>query len=367
LNAERALVVTRRVLRQLARDKRTVAILILQPLLIMAIFGYAFGGDVTGARVAVANLDRGTLASKVMEHLDHEVIAVVPFETELAVEQAVRRQEVRMGVVFPLNFTRNLEAGGGDRTAYLVIYKDNTNPSVTAAAEGEFLEAFADALEEEFDTRGAFDVDERVVFGGDDPESLEFFVPGIAGFTIFILSAFLTVVAVVKERTMGTLNRILVAPIKRTEVVLGYTIAFGSFSVLQALFVLGIATFVFGIPVRGSLALGLIVTTIVGFMGMGLGILISGVAESEYQAVQAVQLLVFPNMFLAGIFTPFEALPEFIRWASAVVPLTYAVRTLRAVINHGAGVGGVAGDLAILLVFAGVFFAAGAWSFGRQR
>ncbi|HLE96235.1 MAG TPA: ABC transporter permease, partial [Candidatus Thermoplasmatota archaeon] len=102
---------TRRVLRQLRRDRRTIAMILVQPIIMMAIFGYALGGDVTEAPVAVANLDRGRLGGEVIARVDPEVVEFVTYTSEAEVERAVRAQEVRVGVVFPVNFTRNFDSG----------------------------------------------------------------------------------------------------------------------------------------------------------------------------------------------------------------------------------------------------------------
>lgn len=363
-------VVVRRVLRQIARDRRTLAMLVMQPLIIMAVFGYAFGGEVRDARVAVANLDRGTLGQDVLDHLDREEVALTLVASAAEVEDAMREGRVTVGVVIPVNFTRNLESGtsrGGGETAFLTIYQDNTNPQVTAAAQAAFADAFAEALEARFDREPAFEFDERVVYGEEDPRSLEFFVPGIAAFSIFQLGSLLTVVSIVKERTLGTLPRLLASPIRRHELVLGYATAFGLFSVVQASAVLGVATLVFRVPVRGSLPLALAVTTLVGVVALGFGILVSGLAKSEFQAVQAIFLVSFPNLFLAGIFAPVEAMPEAVRPFSRMVPLTYAADALRAIINRGAGGGTVAAEILVLAGFAAAFLAGAMLLFGRRR
>lgn len=361
-------VVARRVLRQIARDRRTLAMLVMQPLVIMAVFGYSFGGEVRGARVTVANLDRGTVGADVLDHVDAEKVTLALVETEAEVERAMLSGSASVGVVIPANFTRNLDSAATPeaRTAFLVVYKDNTNPQVTGAALEALTDAFADALEARTGRDPAFDLDERVVFGAEDPRSLEFFVPGIAAFSIFQLGSLLTVVSIVKERTQGTLPRLMASPIRRHELVLGYTAAFSLFSVIQASAVLGVATFVFRVPVRGSFLLALVVTTLVGIVALGFGILVSGLAKNEFQAVQAVFFLSFPNLFLAGIFAPLEAMPAPVRPFSSAVPLTYAVHALRETINHGAGPAAIAPDLLVLGGFAAVFLGGAVLLFGRR-
>lgn len=360
----------RRVLRQILRDRRTLAMIVMQPLVIMAVFGYAFGGEVRDARVAVANLDRGTIGEEILGQVDAEKVRLLHLETAAEVEAAMREGRVTVGVVIPVNFTRSLEAAsspGGGGTAFLTIYQDNTNPQVTAAAQLAFADAFADALEARTGREASFAFDERVVYGSEDARSLEFFVPGIAAFSILQLGSLLTVVSIVKERTLGTLPRLLASPVRRHELVLGYATAYGLFSVVQAAAVLGVATLVFQVPIRGSLLLALLVTTLVGVVALGFGILVSGIAKNEFQAIQSVFFLSFPNLFLAGIFAPIEAMPEPVRPFSRIVPLTYAVDALRATINRGAGVGAIASELLVLAGFATAFLLGATLLFGRPR
>lgn len=359
---------TRRVLRQLRRDRRTIAMILVQPIIMMAIFGYALGGDVTEAPVAVANLDRGRLGGEVIARVDPEVVEFVTYTSEAEVERAVRAQEVRVGVVFPVNFTRNFDSGAtaDPRTVFLVYYGDNTNFQITNAVKGEFVDAFGRAVENETDRTSAFEVDERVVFGPKEGTNLQFLLPGMVAFTVFIIGAMLTTVSIVKERSSGTLPRLLSSPIGRGEVVLGLVLAFATLALLQSISVLAIATLVFGIEVSGNVFLALVTTFLVSLVALGLGILFSGLAKNEFQATQSIMLFVFPNMFLAGLLAPVEAMPTVLRPLTRLVPLTYAIEAERAIINHGAGLLAVAPELLILAAFAAVFLGSGAYAFGRR-
>ncbi len=365
-----ALVVTRRVLRQIVRDRRTLGVIIMQPLVIMAIFGYAFGGEIADAQVAVANLDRGTFAAEVLEHVDPVKVRIIELSGSAAVEAAVLSGDARFGVVFPHNFTANTESamtGRGLETTYLVYYKDNTDPQLTGAIIEAFGDALTDAIDARYDRDAGFVFEEVIVFGGEDASTLEFLVPGVAAFSIFMLGSKLTAVSIVKERSQGTLSRILVSPITRAEVVTGYVASYGLFSALQALSVLTVATLVFRVPIHGNVILALVAATLVGIVALGFGILISGLATNEFQATQSVFFVAFPNLFLAGVFAPIEAMPKLVQPLSRLVPLTYAVDAMRAILNRGATLTDVAGDLFVLSSFALAFLGGAAVSFGRRE
>lgn len=362
------LVIASRVLRQIVRDRRSLIVILLQPLLIMGIFGYAFGGDVHGADLVVANLDRGTFAQDVLAKVDLETVDLIYVETEAQAEQAVRDGRTVLGVVFPTNFSENLRSGATSdpQTAYLIVFEDNTNTQVRAAVHEALFDAFDDALEDRFDRDPAFALDEHIVFGSEDPESLEFLVPGIVAYSIFMLGSMLTTVAIVKERSTGTMDRLLSTRAKRSHVVTGYALAYGALSIAQAGSILAVALLVFRVPLRGSIALALATTCLVGVVALGLGILVSGVAKNETQAIQTTLFVAFPNLFLAGIFAPFEAMPTFLRPLSLAIPLTYAVQALRAIVNRGATLPDVLPHILILAAFAASFLAVATVTF-RQR
>lgn len=363
-------VVAKRVLRQMRRDRRTVAMILVQPIVMLTIFGYAFGSDVAGVEVAVANLDRGSLGADVLERLDPEVVDIVLYGSEGEVELAVERQDASVGIVFPVNLTRNFASAGMSdmRTAYVLYYADNTNPSVTGGVKTALLDAFTWAVENRTDDApAAFAIDERVVFGPDDGgQSLDFMLPGIVAFTVFMIGSMLTVVSIVKERSSGTLPRILASPVTGVQVVLGFAAAYAVFSLLQAIAVLLIAVLLFDVTIQGNVALALVATLLVSVTALGLGILLSGLSKNEFQATQSVMLVAFPSMFLAGIFAPLEAMPAWVQPLSRLVPLTYAVEAERAIINHGAPLTEVLVPLGVLAAFAAFFLGLGAWAFSRK-
>ncbi|MEA3202078.1 MAG: type transport system permease protein [Thermoplasmata archaeon] len=364
----RALVVARRVLTQMRRDRRTLALIIVQPILIIGIFGYAFGGQVTGARVAIADLDRGELGGKIVEKLNRSTITIVPVASAAEAQAALESGEAVAGVVIPANYTAQSEAAasGQDATSLLIVYEDATNSIVTGAVLKALGDAVADALHAQTSRAPGFAIEEHAVYGQKDEGELDFLVPGIVAFAIFQLGSLLTVVSLVKERTLGTLPRVMSSPAKRWEIVSGYTLAFLLLSLAQACAILLVATLVFGVEVRGSVLLALLTTTLVGVVALGFGILVSGLARSEFQAVQAVFLVSFPNMFLAGIFAPVESMPAFLRPVTRFVPLSYAVHALRETINRGGRLNEVAPDIAVLALLAVLFLGLATISFARK-
>ena len=183
----------------------------------------------------------------------------------------------------------------------------------------------------------------------------------------FLFTFMLTSVAFLRERSSGTLERLLASPITRTEILAGYLLGFMPFAAIQATLVLGYAIVVLDAQVAGSmwLVVGVLVLLVVGVVN--LGIAISFYARNELQVIQFIPLVLLPQVFLGGLFWPVATLWEPLSWSSALFPVTHAVRALRAVMLGGAGLADVTGDLLALSAFAAAMILLGTLVLRRQR
>jgi ABC-2 type transport system permease protein len=162
----------------------------------------------------------------------------------------------------------------------------------------------------------------------------------------------LTSVAFLRERSQGTIERVLVSPLKRSELVMGYICGFSLFALVQSLIILLFVVFVLRVHYSGNLALVFLVSALLTIASVNLGIFLSTFAQNEFQIVQFVPLVFGIQIFLSGIFWPIAQLPAFLRPISYILPLTYANDALRGVMLKSAGIGDIAGQLSALFVFA---------------
>ena len=176
---------------------------------------------------------------------------------------------------------------------------------------------------------------------------IDFFVPGIMAFAVMVLTTLLTLLAFVSERTSGTLTRLLATPVRGSEIVGGYALAFGLVAAIQAVVLLAVALWVFD--------------------AMSLGILLSAAARRELQAVQMIPLIIFPTFLLSGIFVPVESLPGWLSPFSWLIPPTYAVTALRDIMLRGWGLEHVWWQLGALVGFGLLFLSVAAMKIERQR
>lgn len=357
MNVKRSLAITKGILRRIQHDKRTMAMLVFVPLVIMFIFGYSFGGEVTDVKVIVVNHDEGfggeNLADEIIRNLDTKTLALEYSGDEVWARGSVEKGDAWALILFPLNFTKDILSaliGGIDNVSAIQIILDGSDPTIAAAV----VKAVRGAMTETMQERGIeipVSANLEYVYGG-AAEFIDFLAPGVMGMVVMMISLLLTVVSFVRERTTGTLNRLLASPITEAEIVVGYALAFGLISLIQSSIVLGVAILIFNISVHGSivLAFSIIVLSAIGFQG--LGILLSTAAKTEFQAVQFIPLLFMPSILLAGILWPLEAIPSFVRPISYVIPLKYAAGALRSVMIRGWGVEKLLLDLTILIAFA---------------
>jgi ABC-2 type transport system permease protein len=180
-------------------------------------------------------------------------------------------------------------------------------------------------------------------------------VPGIISVAVWQLTTLLTLISFVGERTSGTLFRLLASPLKESELVAGYALAFGAIGTTQSAVLLAVGVLLFNVTIVGNVILAFGVIALLAIVSEGLGILLSSLARREAQAIQFLPFVVLPAFLLSGVFWPIEAIPAWLRPVSYVLPTTYAVEAVRSVTLRGWGLDKIYPDVVALLIFASVF------------
>jgi ABC-2 type transport system permease protein len=397
----RAVVIAVNILRQIRNDKRTVGMIVVTPVLVMVLFGYAFAGEPHDLKLAIANEDVGVASFQTVEgpvitlplnlgqsmvgSIDSSTFAMTGTDGPDSIRQMITEGEVWGGLYIPRNFTQHFVTRGFQITnqaavvfggtlyhlnltqlgsmptdqAYMATLVDNSNTQVGSLIQRKIQEAFGSMMAQLPVNLSFSGIIQTSFVYGANAKFVDFFAPGIMSFVITIITIMLTIVSIVRERTNGTMERIFASPTRPHEVVLGYMLAFSLISVLQSCLLLGSAILLFNMTIQGSvlLALGFVVLYAIGVQG--LGTLLSTVARNEFQAIQLVPLVFVPFILLGGIFWPVEAMPAFIRPLSSVIPLTYAAEGLRSIVIRGWGPVEIWRDLVALTIFATVMILAG--------
>ena len=364
----RAFAITKRVFRGLRHDRRTVALIVIAPLLAMFIFGIAFSGNVTDVNVTIVNLDDGPLSEAIISNLDENTLTISYMDNEDDALASVESGQAWAAIVFPQDFTMNVMAklqgnpSAGDTA--IRINADKSNVNIATAVTVSVTDAMMTLLSES-GRELPISIEDSPVYG-EGAEFIDFFVPGVMAFAVFLLTTLLTLLSFVGERTSGTLERLRASPMRDSEIVTGYAMAFGIIGMLQASLLLIVATLVFKIIIVGNPFLAYVIVALLAIVRVSLGILLSSAAKREAQAVQFLPLIILPTFLLAGIFWPVEAIPSILRPLSYLIPPTYAVEAMRSVILRGWGLADIWLEIVALLGFALVFLVLSVRSLQRR-
>jgi len=371
MNVHRTLAVSKKVLRSIKHDRRTAGFLILMPLLMVMIFGYAFGGNLEDVKVIIVDMDQGgangSISQKIISDLSANgvlsITEIVNVESNISdpvgyAREKVSDGDVRAAIVFPENYTVLAETAAVNSSSGLpvvssqvIIYADNSNPDVMDAVKTAIQGAVQKVSVQEFGTISPLTLNEVYVYG-EEAEFIDSFAPGVMGLAIVMVTFIISIISFVQERSNRTLDRILTTPLKESEIVGGYALAFGLVAIVQSVVVLSATVLLFDVNVQGSLCLVLLILVLLGLGMQGVGFFLSSIAKNEFQALQFLPVVLFPSILLSGIFWPIEAIPEFLRPVSYVVPLTFAADGARSVMVRGWGIENVWVQIVALIVFA---------------
>jgi len=337
-----------------------MGMIIVAPILVMLVFGLAFGGDVENLNVIIVDMDESVTMGNMTVDISDDIVAgfdgeILVMDTMEDLDDAIERVEdgKSWGVIyFPPNMTRdmlvvmNAPPGGSgssgddtDATTYgsnITLHLDESNVNIANTIRMEVATTVQEVIKERSGVVALGLDDENAVYAG-DAKFIDMFVPGIMAFAIWLLTSLLTLLTFVGERTSGTLHRLMTTPIREEEIVLGYALTFGIIGMIQCAILMTVGILIFDIIIVGNPLLAFFVASLLAITAVSLGILLSAAARNELQAVQFIPMIVLPVFLLAGIFWPVEAIPPWLRPAAYAIPVTYAVEGLRSVMLRGWG------------------------------
>lgn len=328
-----------RIIQQLRRDRRTLALLFIAPLLILTLMYFIFDSQSSDLTIVVSG--ENEILIDTLEKNDFQVTAVEDFSQHQLEEKG---------------FDSWLQVDNGEMTLTLL----NDDPSRAKAVQM----VLAQSLTKQQSSTPALDT--NYVYGNADTNIFDIFSPMLVGFFVFFFVFLIAGIALLKERTSGTLERLLATPIKRYEVVLGYVFGYGLFALIQTIIVVIYSVQVLDIVLVGSVWLVLLTNILVAFVALALGTLLSSFASSEFQMVQFIPLVIVPQIFFTGIF-PLDGMADWLQQIGKVMPLYYAADALNGVMYKGWGFSDIAIDLVILVVFVIVFVSLNIISLKKYR
>jgi ABC-2 type transport system permease protein len=339
----RTLALMRKELLHIVRDRRTLGVMFLMPVIQLMLMGYAATTDIEQLRTAVLDQDKSPASRDLIEAYRasnyFDVVFYVESERELA--HLVDASEARAGVIIPAGYGRDVAAGRQAQVAFVIDGSDPSVASTVFAASQSVGQAYSMRIMREIsgidpEEMPGVQVRPRVWYNP-EMKSANFMIPGILGMILFFLTALFTAQAIVREREQGTIEQLIVTPIRSLELIVGKVAPYAVVSFICVLEVLALSVYWFGVPIRGSLGLLLSLSALFLVASLGIGILISTVANTQQEAMLLTWLTVLPSIFLGGFFFPIEAMPEWLQALSYVVPLRYMLVVIRGIFLKGVG------------------------------
>ncbi|RMF34615.1 MAG: ABC transporter permease [Chloroflexi bacterium] len=368
----RTLTVMRKEFLHIRRDPRTLIIMFLIPVIQLILLGYAATTDVKHIATAVLDYDRSPqsreLAATYQASNYFDLVRYVDDEETLT--YLLDRGEVRAGMIIPAGYGEDVVAGRPTSIAFLIDGSDpNIANTVFSASQSVGQARNVRLIERRFGVAAedlpGIQVHPRVWYNP-EMKSVNFMIPGLMAMVLFLLTTMLTSLSIVRERERGTIEQLMVTPIRPIELVVGKVVPYIAVAFFDLLEVLAIGVFWFGVPIRGSVMLLLALAGVFLMTSLGLGIFVSSVANTQQEAMFMVWLMLLPSIFLAGFFFPIEAMPLALRMLSYLVPLRYMLVIFRGVIIKGVGLGVLKEQVAALALFGLVIMALAATRFRKR-
>lgn len=316
-----------RIIKQLFRDKRTLALMFFAPVLILTMMWLIFDSDPYDPEIGIAADNQELLQSINTEEY-------VLFDSSKDAKKSIKEGD--------LDGYLSIEQGSQP-----VLVLEGSDPSVNQMVMKEIQSLFTQQTE-------ALNLDIEYMHGEKGMGMFDSFGPVLLGFFIFFFVFLISGVSFLRERTSGTLERLLASPLKIWEMVISYVLGFGIFAILQAAFISWFAIYVLDMMMAGSFLNVLIIITLLSLTALTLGILLSAFAQNELQMMQFIPIVVIPQIFFSGLFN-LETITEWLRWIGPFTPLYYAADALRDVMIRGAAFSDLIGNLSFLLGFSLLF------------
>jgi len=340
--------IARKEFRHLRRDRLTGGMVAGVPLMMTILFGYAINQDVRHLRAGVVDL-AGTQSARLLvqdAQATQVIDIVVAAPSVAALEQLLVEGRISVGIVIPADFERR--AGNTERArAQLLV--DGGDPIVLGAARGLVSMSLADRFARA--PRGAAPLFELRAYYNPERRSPVHIVPALCGVILTLTLVLFTAVAIVRERERGNLELLITTPVQTPELMVGKIAPYVLIGYAQVTLILLLGRFVFGVPIQGSLVDLYLGTGVFVAAALTLGLLISTLAQTQFQAFQMAFVTFLPQILLSGFMFPFDGMPWPARWLAEVFPLTHFLRIVRGIVLRGATLGALWRDVWPLMLF----------------
>ncbi|KMY44548.1 ABC transporter permease [Bacillus sp. FJAT-27916] len=345
----------KRILIQIIRDKRTMALLFVAPLLVLTLMNYVFDGKTIEPTLGIVDGDQ-----QLIEKMREADIEVKEYDEASDIDK----------IILEDNLDGLLQASDAKATLTLL----NNDPSLTKSLEMKVKQIYGQEVQAQMlgptkapsKTTTQDIIKTEYVYGSSDTEIFDTINPVLVGFFVFFFVFLIAGIGLLNERTTGTLDRLLTTPIRRGEVVAAYLIGYGILALIQTIIIVLFSINVLDMVLVGSMWNVILINVVIALVALSLGILLSSFASSEFQMIQFIPLVIVPQVFFSGIFS-IEAMADWLQVFARFMPMYYAADALKGVMYQGLTLADISHDVYILLAFAAVFIVLNLFALKKYR
>ncbi|MCY7159893.1 ABC transporter permease [Streptococcus mitis] len=341
----RTIAIAKKVIKELLRDKRTLAMMFVAPVFIMWLMNLMFSASTTvNVKLATQDLPTGLVTK--MDELDH-----VDVETYQDLDQAKKAlaDEKVDAVISYKDGEYQVDYANTDASK-TTMTRQVLRTSIVNEGTDQLLSRVKQALPQLKLDEKAPEIKESYQYGDKNTGFFARMIPILIGFVVFFFVFLISGMALLKERTSGTLDRLLATPVKRSEIVYGYMLSYGIIAIFQTAVVVLAAIWLLDIEVVGNLLNVIIVNVVLALVALAFGILLSTLAKSEFQMMQFIPLVIMPQLFFSGII-PLSSMGEWAPTVGKFLPLTYSGDAISQIILYGHNLGDILSNLGVLMIF----------------
>ncbi|HRZ97471.1 MAG TPA: ABC transporter permease [Paludibacter sp.] len=332
------------------RDRTTIAILLVLPLLNLILFGYAITTEVKNSKIAILDPSNDALTRAIIDKLAHSeyftINKIIHHPSEI--DEVFKKDRLNMVVVFSSNFYEEAAHTGN---AQVELITDGTDPNTARVIASYASNIIASHL-------AGLSKIEKIPFQINPQVKLLYnpqmrgaynFVPGVMGMILMLICAMMTSISIAREKEFGTMEILLVSPVKPIFIILSKTIPYFVLSLVNLTTILVLSVFLLGVPVAGSLFWLIVFSLLYIFVNLSLGLLISSLVDSQLVALLiSGMVLMLPVIMLSGMMFPVENMPEFFQWISQIIPAKWYIIGVKKIMIKGLGVSSIIPEIIVL-------------------
>ncbi|MEO1245156.1 MAG: ABC transporter permease [Pseudomonadota bacterium] len=355
--------IVRKEVRQLSRDRLTFGMVVGLPIIQMLLFGFAINTDVRNLKTAVANEANTHLSREFIAHLGQSQVADIRYRVASPAEltELLRRGRISMGVHIPHDFDRRVV--DSDRAAVQILV-DGSDPTILGVANQ--LRSMPIGFDSALATPAAAAAVAVRPFYNPERRTPVNIVPGLMGIILTMTMMLFTAVAIVRERERGNLELLINTPVSSAELMIGKVIPYILIGMLQLALILGVGELLFDVPVRGSIVDLYLAASLFIAANLALGLLISTLVKTQFQAMQMTVFVLLPSILLSGFMFPFDGMPRFAQWLGELLPNTHFIRLTRGIMLREASIAELYPAVIALAVFTTVAMTLAASRFSKR-